>query len=102
MKIATSILAAVLFTGTLGAFHNVIAEDGILSKDSLTSDPYCHEKFPAIEPSTLDDSQPVLENPNTGEVIDFYGSCDENPVGKDQVQEQKLEAQHRFQMEYED
>ena len=31
MKIATSILAAVLFTGTLGALNNAIAQDGILS-----------------------------------------------------------------------
>jgi hypothetical protein len=102
MKIATSILAAVLFTGTLGALNNAIAEDGILSKDSLTSDPYCHEKFPAIRQSTLDSNQPTLKDSNTGDVIDFYGPCDENPVGKDQVHEQKLDAQHRFQQEYED
>ena len=102
MKIATSFLAVLLFTGTLGAFHPAIAADGILSKDSLTSDPYCHLKFPAIRESTLDDNQPMLKDSTTGDVIDFYGPCDENPVGTDQVQEQKLEAQHRFQMEYED
>jgi hypothetical protein len=102
MKLAASFLAALLLTSTLGTLHNAIAEDGILSKDSLTSDPYCHLKFPAIQPGTLDDSQPVLQDPNTGEVIDFYGPCDENPVGKDQIQEQKLEAQHRFEQEYED
>ena len=33
MKIATSFLAALLFTGTLGALNNAIAQDGILSKD---------------------------------------------------------------------
>jgi hypothetical protein len=102
MKIATSILAALLFTGTLGAFNNAIAEDGIVSKDDLTADSYCHEKFPAIRQSTLDDGQPALKDSNTGDVIDFYGPCDENPVGKDQVQEQKLEAQHRFTMQYSD
>ena len=102
MKIATSFLAALLLTGTLGALNNAIAEDGILSKDSLTSDPYCHEKFPAIRESTLDDNQPALKDSSTGDVIDFYGPCDENPVGTDQVQEQKLEAQHRFQREYSD
>ena len=102
MKIATSILVAVLFTGTLGALNNAIAEDGILSKDQFTAGSYCHERFPAISQSTLDNSQPALKDSSTGDVIDFYGPCNENPVGKDQVQEQKLEAQHRLEMEYSD
>jgi hypothetical protein len=102
MKIATSILAAVLFTSTLGALNNAIAEDGILSKDQLTAGSYCHEKFPAIRPSTLDDGQPALKDSNTGDVIDFYGPCNENPVGKDQVHEQNLDAQHQFEMNYSD
>ena len=102
MKIATSFLAALIFTGTLGALNNAIAEDGILSKDALTAGSYCHEKFPAIRQSTLDDGQPTLKSSDTGDVIDFYGPCDENPIGKDQVQEQELEAQHRWVSGYED
>jgi len=102
MKIATSILAAVLFTGTLGVINTATGADGILSKDELTRGSYCHEKFPAIRQSTLDDSQPALKDSSTGDVIDFYGPCNENPVGKDQVQEQKLEAQHRFDNECSD
>jgi hypothetical protein len=101
MKIASSLLAAMLLTGTLGAL-NASADDGTISKDPLTSGSYCHEKFPAMRQSTLDDGQPALKNSNTGDVIDFYGPCDESPVGKDQVQEQKLEAQHRWANDYED
>ena len=101
MKIATSILAAVLFTGTLRAINNAIAEDGILSEDQLAGTSYCHEKFPSIRQSTLGDDQPALKNSSTGDVIDFYGPCGENPVGKDQVQTQRLEEQHRWQTEYE-
>jgi hypothetical protein len=100
MKIATSILAAVLFTSTLGALNNAIAEDGILSKDQFTASSYCHETFPAIRPSTLDDAKPQLSS--SGDVVDFSGPCNEKPTGKDQVQEQKLEAQHRLEMEYSD
>ena len=37
MKIATSILAAVLFTGTLGVINTATGADGIISKDELTS-----------------------------------------------------------------
>jgi hypothetical protein len=102
MKIATSILAAVLFTSTLGMLNNAIAEDGISSKDQFTASSYCHERFPAIRPSTLDDNQPALKESNTGDVIDFSGPCDESPVGKDQVHEQKLEAQHQFEDNYSD
>ena len=83
MKIATSFLAALLFTGTLGALNNAVAEDGILSKDQLTADSYCHVKFPALRESTLGNDEPVLQGSSTGDVIDFYGPCDENPVGTD-------------------
>src|SRR5262247_1505426 len=102
MKIATSLLAAVLFTGALGALNNATAEDGILSKDQLTGTSYFHEKFPAIRQSTLGDNQPQLKDSSTGDVIDFYGPCNENPVGKDQDQTQRLEDQHRWEMEYSD
>jgi hypothetical protein len=102
MKIATSFLAALLFTGTLGALNNAIAEDGVLSKDDASAGSYCHEKFPAIRQSTLGDDQPALKDSSTGDVIDFYGPCDENPTGKDQDQTQKLEDEHRWEMEYGD
>src|SRR5262245_22004717 len=102
MKIATSFLAAVLFTGTLGALNNVIAEDGILLKDQFTGTSYCHEKFPAIRQNTLGNDQPELKDSSTGDVIDFYGPCEENPLGQYQLQTQKLEDQHRLEMEYSD
>jgi hypothetical protein len=100
MKIATSLLAALLFTGTLGALNNAIAEDGILSKDQFAGTSYCHEKFPAIARDTLGNDQPELSS--KGDVIDFYGPCDENPLGQDQLQTQKLEDQHRWETEYSD
>ena len=100
MKIATSILAAVLFTGTLGALNNANAEDGILSEDQLTAGSYCHQQFPAIRQRTLGSDQPELKDSSTGDVIDFYGPCNENPVGKDQVHQQKLDNQLRWENEY--
>ena len=100
MKIATSLLAALLFSGTLGALDNAIAEDGILQKDQFAGTNYCHEKFPAIARNTLGNDQPELST--KGGVIDFYGPCDENPLGQDQIQAQKLDDQHRLEMEYSD
>ena len=98
MKIATSFLAAVLFTGALGALNNAVAQDGILSKNELAGSGYCHMKFPAISRSTLGSDQPVLEDSTS--VIDFYGPCDTDPLGQDQVQDQKLENQHRLNREF--
>ena len=56
--------------------------------------------FTAMTRQSLDTDNPVINN--SGAVIDFYGPCDENPVGKDQIQDQELEAQHRFTNDYED
>jgi hypothetical protein len=102
MKIANSILAAVLFIGTLGVVNTATGADGILSKDELTRGSYCHEKFPAMRQSTLANNNPTLKDSSTGDVIDFYGPCDENPVGKDQVQAQKIENEHRLETEFSD
>ena len=101
MKLATSFLAAVLFTSVMGgALGNAAAADGVISKDELATDSYCHEKFTPMTTQSLDSDDPTLTN--SGNVIDFYGPCNESPVGDDQIQEQKLEAQHRFQNDYED
>ena len=102
MKIRTSILTGLLFIGSLGAVNSAIAEDGVLSKQEFTPSNYCHMKFPAIRPSTLGTEQPTLKSQDTGDVIDFYGPCDENPLGQNQIQEQKLEAQHRRSLDYDD
>src|SRR5438034_10296262 len=97
MKIATSFLAGLLFIGSLGAINSAMAADGILSKDEFTAGSYCHMKFPAIDEEILGDNRPVLTQTD---IIDFYGPCDENPVGEDQVQAQMLENQHRWASEY--
>ena len=97
MKIATSFLAAVLFTGTLGALNNAIAEDGVLSKNQLTGTGYCHEKFPAMKQGSLDDNRPALQPTTDGpDIVDYYGPCDEGATAKDQILTQKLEHQHRM------
>jgi hypothetical protein len=102
MKIITSVLAGLLLIGSLGAINSAMAADGILSKDELTPGSYCHERFPAMRQSTLGDDQATLKNSSTGDVIDFYGPCGENPAGEDQIQAQKLENEHRWEMEYSD
>jgi len=100
MKIATSFLAAMLFTSMLGTVNNAIAADNDTEKVPLAPDGYCHKKFPAIEGRTLGTDHPTLGT--TGDVIDFYGPCNEQPTGKDQQWEQKLDQEHRYQNSFED
>ena len=68
MKIRTSVLAGLFFISSLGAINSAIAEDGILSKQEFTPGSYCHEKFPAIRPSTLDSDHPTLKSPDSAPI----------------------------------
>jgi hypothetical protein len=103
MKIANSFLAGLLLIGSLGAVNSALADDdGVLLKQEVTPGSYCHEKFPAIRPSTIDSNHPTLKSSDTGDIIDFYGACDESPTGMDQVVSQKRDEQFRFGRDYED
>ena len=65
----------------------------------MTPGSYCHLKFPAIREETLAGDHPVLKVPNEGNLTDFYGPGDEDTVGKDQVHEQRIENQHRWEFD---
>ncbi len=67
---------------------------GVISQDVLTAGSYCHTKFEAIREDTLASSRPVLKD--SDDFVDFYGPCNHDPLGKDEIQAQKIEAQHRF------
>jgi hypothetical protein len=99
MKMLTSLYAGLLLTGWL-AVANATDQNGIIEKVPFTAGSYCHEKFHAMEGRTLGTANPVLKN--DGDVIDFYGPCDESPTGKDQKWEQELDREHRFQQDYEE
>ena len=102
MKNTKSLLAAVILLGNLTASGTVLAADGIISKTEDVPGSYCHEKFTALEGASLATNKPVLKDPASGDVVDFYGACNESPVSQDQIQEQQLERQHRWANNYED
>ena len=93
MKNFKSNLSIWLVVSVLGTSSVALAADGVLLKDDIAPDSYCHMKFPAIRPSTLAGNNPELKSSTTGDIIDFYGPCDENPTGSDQVQMQRMENQ---------
>ena len=96
MKIVTPFVGALLLAGSLGASTAFSAAPGVISNTVLSPGTYCHLTFPAIRENTLSSDHPVLKDPSDGDIIDFYGPCDTDPVGKDQVHEQKREHQRRL------
>jgi hypothetical protein len=88
------LISGLILVGTLGLNGaTVIASDGVLSKTPLTKDNYCHLRFPAIRQSTLGTNHPQLKGADSGDIVDFYGPCDHDPLGKDEVASQKAEDQ---------
>ena len=99
MKKIVPMISAMVLVGSLAG--SAFAADGVLAKDEAGEN-YCHMKFTAIRPRTLASDQPQLKSSSCGDVIDYYGACDESPTGKDQVVEQKRDDQFRFGRDYED
>ena len=62
---------------------------GVIAAMPLTKDAtYCHLRFPAIQPRTLGTNAPKLKSATTGDIVDFYGPCSHDPLGKEEVQRQ--------------
>jgi hypothetical protein len=101
MKTMTTILSVVFLAGAMGSsLAPAVGAESVISKSVLTEGNYCHMKFPAIEERTLSWKRPVLKDPSESDIIDFYGPCDHNPLGKEEIQSQKRDLQRRFQREY--
>jgi hypothetical protein len=64
------------------------AAEGVISKVTL-SENYCHLRFPSIKEETLYWDRPVLKDPTDGNIIDFYGPCDYDPLGKAEIARQR-------------
>jgi hypothetical protein len=96
MKIATSFLAALLLVSSLGASNAFAAAPGVISNAVLTPGSYCHLTFPAIREETLSWDDPVLKDPGEGDIIDFYGSCDHDPLGQDEIARQRRQAAGQY------
>jgi hypothetical protein len=98
-------LCSFLFlTGTLVALCSSVAwsAEGIISKVPDSSGRFCNLKFPAIKEGTLSSNRPVLKDPSENDIIDFYGPCDYDPLGKEEVQRQKGDIQREYHRQFGD
>ena len=71
---------------------------GVISAVALNkAGTYCHLKFPAMEPGSLSSAKPRLKDPSSGDIVDFYGPCNYDPVGADEVcRQQAMRSQQDF------
>ena len=97
-KVGSAISAVVLVGSLVGSAYAV--DNHVASSES--ADSYCHIKFPAIRPRTLATGEPQTKSTTSGDVIDYYGDCNESPTGQDQVISQKHDEEFSFGRNYED
>jgi len=90
------IRSCLVLTATMALFSSVLwAAEGIIYRNPDPTGTYCHLKFPAIKEETLSWDRPVLKDPSEGDIIDFYGPCDHDPLSRDEVLRQRLEARRQ-------
>ena len=100
MKPKAIFWAVLLTPAILFPAPHVRAAEGIISRVPDSTNSYCHLKFPAIREDTLFTGRPRLTDPREGDIIDFYGPCDYDPLGKDSIRRQQHEYRMRMQREY--
>jgi hypothetical protein len=93
MKKTLSILSNLLLSSTLFWGVPAVEAEEMVSVAPADTTTYCHLKFPAMREDTLSWQQPVLD-PMTGNVVDFYGPCDYDPTGLDEIRAQRRVILH--------
>jgi hypothetical protein len=88
--------ASVLAATFLECAALVTAAERMILKVPDSSGQYCHLKFPAITRDSLFTDRPVLKDPSEGDIIDFYGACDHDPLGKAEIDRQKADRRRQF------
>jgi hypothetical protein len=88
MKKSISLLSNLLLFSTLfWGVPSAWAEE-LISSVPTDITAYCHLKFPAMREDSLSWEQPVFDSA-TGNIVDFYGPCDYDPMGLDEIRVQR-------------
>jgi hypothetical protein len=81
-------IGMMLLTGT-----QVWAAEGVISSVPDAAGKYCLLKFPAIQEDTLYWPRPVLKAATTGDIVEYYGPCDYDPLGREEILRQRGQYQ---------
>ena len=93
MKKSLALLSNLLLSSTLFWGVPAVNADEMISNVPSDATAYCHLKFPAMREDTLSWQQPVLD-PEAGNSVDFYGPCDYDPTGADEIRAQRRAILH--------
>lgn len=85
MKKTVSFIAFLSLIGILVAGAAPALSQQVLLKVQLAGTDYCHLKFPQMDPETLNSGRPALNDPKSGDIVDFYGPCDHDPLGREEI-----------------
>lgn len=88
MKKSISLLINLIMSSTLFWGVPTVGSQEVIIRVPVETTSYCHMKFPPISEDSLFSANPVL-NESAGNSIDFYGSCDHDPLGKDEIRAQR-------------
>jgi hypothetical protein len=92
--LSSAILAVALGLGAARGWAIEGVSKDVVTATSLGAEgSYCHLKFPAIDPISFGSDKPVLKSADTGDVVDYYGPCDHDPLGKEELTKQLHEYQ---------
>ena len=88
MKKTTAVLTNLLISSTLFLGVPIAGGQEVVRQTLGDDSSYCHMQFPPMREETLSWDRPLL-NENAANSIDFYGPCDHDPTGKDEVRIQR-------------
>jgi len=88
MSKVTSLLSNLLLSSTLFWGLPVAATDLPIVSVPADRGDYCHMQFPPMREDSLSWDRPVLDE-TAGNIVDFYGSCDHDVVGIDEIRAQR-------------
>jgi hypothetical protein len=88
MKKSVSLLCNLLLSSTLFWGVPSVEAEEIISSVPTDMTNYCHLKFPAMREDSLSWERPVLDS-TAGSMVDFYGPCDYDPLGVDEIRVQR-------------
>ncbi|HEY7163351.1 MAG TPA: hypothetical protein VIB79_02220 [Candidatus Binatia bacterium] len=105
-KNVKTLLVGSLFAAAFGvgvskanAFDNQSPNQNPWVQSSIDEGSYCHLKFPAVRQSTINTDRPQLKQ-GTGDLVDYYGPCDHDPLSSDELTSQRDELDLQWEMNY--
>jgi hypothetical protein len=90
MKKSGALLSSLLLSATLFGGVTTAQElgAGAILRVPDANAAYCHMKFPAMREDSLSWAHPVFDD-GAVHAVDFYGSCDYDPLGIDEIKAQR-------------